>query len=292
MTLATFVCGGPVGGNTSSLVIPITADVPRSDAALGATIVLIFLSWNGPANLLSVTDDATPEDGYSFCLFEDGLNHYATDSTVLPGLIANDLTNGVHNITITLDGVAPWITAAAIAVTGVNLPASGPAPLFTPPLTGFLTSLAQQAEAPVGGGGSVALGIGYTIDAADVISFIGPITATDTDWDWVNGELAFYFLRGTATSDHLGWTWSDAAITDLLQWDVPEGGSGFFAQAAIGLQSVTPGAAGPSVNGIWGDGSTGPLSGNGFALISGPGPGPCSTPPVFGNPCFNRVVPV
>lgn len=296
MAMDWFVCGNPVSGTSDSLVLPITADVPRSDPALGATILLIYFQVSDfeTALITGAVDTAAATDAYSFCLFADGLNHYSSTITEpMAGLIANDLAAGTDSILISLNSApADFLVAAAIALTGVKLLAFGGAPLFADPtLPSFLANFIFDAVAPVVSPTTHSSGIAATIDGGGTITFADPTAATDEGWAWSDGEIAFYTANPPdETTDHLGWTWSDPTIDDFLQWDIDTGAG--RAQTAIGVGTVIPSAAGPSVAGAWGDSS---LEANIGALalgVSGEGPGPCSSPPPTSGPSFNRVIPL
>ncbi len=276
MALSYFVCASLVGGTGGTLTLPITADVPRSDPILGATIILVYAqSVPGGVTIFGISDDAPIDDGYSLCLFTDGLNHYTNSAAPGPfpnlGLVVNPLTNGVHNLTVNTD-VATWVALAAIAVTGVG--GSWPGLPLDPSVSWLYNAIHYASEQPVGGGSSIAQGVSWA-DSAGTLTFSGPSGATDTNWDWIGGELAFYALQDTSATDLGPWTWTDGAMTDFLQWDVNSGLN--FMSTAIGAALVNPGIAAPSLAGAWSDASQNG-TGQGLAIASGAGP-VCGTPP-------------
>lgn len=306
MPLSTpYVCGEAGAGSTDTLVIPVSVDVPRSSQPLGATFVFVYyqLDNDSTSTITGVSDDAPVdmEDGYSLCLFADGLNHYDKDSGPVGGMIVNPLENGVHSITLTFDTPTALIHAVAIAVTGIGAdPGSAwPLPPLDPAATWWPGSLLAKTEAPVGAPTSTSGSVGWSYDSGSNVVIASPTGAAgvDSNWDWFNGEIAIYNVaKNTASADPGGWGWADGSLVDLAQWSVETGlgGPRDWMWGAIAYGSVSPGAAGPSVAGALGDASS--LFGGGgigFALTGGEGPF-CTTPPppLFGNPCFNRVIPV
>lgn len=293
MALAYYECGRANASGSDTLVIPISADVPRSTPASGTLIMVFFVDAESENQALTAAvDDTTAEDAYSLCIFADGLNHYEVSSSPALGLIVNDLVNGVNNITLTFDSAGTFIQAIAIAVTGVNHPTSSPPPL-DPTLSGITGGLGGM-EAPLGGGSSVAIGPVWHYDVGGAVNFDGPLGATDTNWDWiVPGTIAFYWVASnTKTADPGGWTWTDGTIVDLAQFSVDQG-TGFWSAFAIGVQDpVTLGAAAPSVQGTWGDASSKfGTGGNALPMPAGTGP-VCSVlpPPGGGVPIFNNHI--
>lgn len=284
MALDWFICGGPIGGSGTTLTIPIDVDVPRTDPALGATIILIYgQSVPGGSTISAITDDAEPEDAYSLCIFEDGLNHYDITSQfsfVNFGLVVNDLVGGVNSITLTVDPGATWYEFVAIAVTGVGPFTAWPSTPFDPSLSSFFGAVAgYEAEQPVGGGGSFSVGNAWSFDSFGGLSIVSPAGAADMDWDWISGTTAFYTLQTANALDIGPYAWADGGITDFFQWDVNTGVS--FILQAIGIAAVSPGSAAPSMNGAWSGLGFGQGSGQGFALSPGTGP-ICDTPPPGG----------
>lgn len=296
MALSTpYVCGAASAAGASSIVIPISVDVARTDPVLGASFVFIFLQLDNAsvANPVSVSDDAPVDDAYSLCLFTDGLNHYDPNSGPMAGMIVNPLVNGVNNITVTFDAASALIQAVAIAVTGIGAPGGWPGPTFDPSLTWWPTAIfAGPARQPVGVPVSANPGVqwGYATPTNAVV-MTAPTGAVDGNWDWATGEIALYWVdRNTASSDPGGFTWSDGSIVSLADWHPATGlgGGQAYMWENVGYGFVTPTLAGPSLAGALGDASTlFGAGGTGFSLLSGAGP-VCTTPPVFGNPCFNH----
>lgn len=288
-----FVCGEAGAASTDTLVIPITVDVPRTDpdSTGGATIILIFyqLSYLSAANITDISDDVGVQDDFSLCVFEDGLNHYGFLTEPAIGLVVNDLVGATNSITIGLDSVADYIQATAVAITGIGPGASDwPGLPFDPAMTWIAGVISQFAEAPVGAPTSTSQGLGWTQTGSPTVTFGNPTGATDEDWDWQTGDLAFYWIQqNSSTSDQGGWTW-DGAISDFNQWDV-DSGIGRFMSFAIGEAAVVPTLAGPSVAGVFGDGSF-DAAGSALALIGGAGPVCDTPPPTGGNPVFNNHI--
>lgn len=297
MALDYFVCGSAGASSVDSLTIPIDVDVPRTDPTLGATVIWILLQVDSAGgNATAVSDDAPVDDSYSTCLFSDGLNHYSGDTNPLAGLIVNPLVAGINNITVTLGGTVNRVQAVALAITGVG--GTWPtAPFDTADPTGhwIFGAIAQAAEAPFGSPSHESIAVEWTdTGGGDTPVIHDPSGATtDRNWDWVSGEVAFYFQNDNSqSSDPIDWTWSDGSIDDFDQYDVDDG-TGHWMIFALGVQDpVTPGAQGPSVDGAYGSaGSKFLTSGNALALSSGSGPPPCSTPSGAA-PAFNRVIPI
>lgn len=286
-----FVAGGAVGGGSiDTLVIPIDVDVPRTDPTLGATIMLIFIQTvPGGSTVASVTDDAPVDDAYSLCLFEDGLNHYDATTRfgfVQFGLIVNPLIGGTNSITINMAGTTTYVEAVAVAVTGVG--ADWPSLPLDPAADWIATTVAgYETEQPVGGAVASATGVSWEY-LTSVFSIIAPAGAADENWDWIDGVVAFYALEAGNDTDLGPWAWGDGSIDDFFQWDI-NAGIGFLS-FALGVATVTPGAAGPSLEGTFTDPPV-DLTGQGFALKNGPGPN-CSTPPppTSGTPIFNNHI--
>lgn len=291
MAVAFYECG-QAAGSTDTLVIPITADIPRSDPIGGATLILIYyqLSYLSAATITAITDDAPidTDDGYSLCIYADGLNHYGITGQPLVGLLVNPLVNGANSITVSLDSVPDWIQAVAVAVTGAG--ATYPSNPLDPTLAFLPAAISQTAEAPAGAPTSSSGGVGWTQDTFGAITFGNPTAATDGDWDWDTGDVAFYIVQQIGqTSDPVGWTWADAAIDDFVQWDV-DPGIGRYQAFALGTAPVVPTLPGPSIAGAW-TGGPFTVAGQGLAVVAGPGPVCASPPPTFGNPTFNKIVP-
>lgn len=297
MAVSVFVCGA-AGGSSSSLVIPITTPVPRSDPVAGATLILVFIQFSyadgSSVNINSLTDDATPQDDYSSCIFTDGLNNYNIINSPPTGLIVNDLTLS-NSLTLALSGVPIMIQAVAIAVTGVGAVSGwGGSPLS--PTESWLIDTLRLASAPFGGHTSFF----FTMDWGDT----GPGDApqvhepssalTDQNWQWTADGVAIYQNgENTQTSDPLGWTWADPSLTDLFQYGVADG-VGRYLFSAIAVQDpVVALAQGPSVVGAYGSGASRFfVGGSGHLFSSGAGP-VCTPPPppLTGNPTFDDVVP-
>lgn len=292
-----YVCGA-ASGSGDTLVIPISVDVARTDPTDGATFVFVYYQFDADAGptILDVSDDAPVdmEDGYSLCLFEDGLNHYDKDSGPVAGLIVNPLVNGVNSITLTFDSPSTLLQAVAIAVTGIG--ASWPSKPFDPAMTWWPMIFPGQAEAPVGAPTTASSGPQWTYDAGNNVVMISPTGAvTDSNWDWTAGEVALYGVgQGAKSSDPGDWTWADGSLVPLANWHPATGlgGGAAYIWEAIAYGLILPTFPGPSVAGSLADASS--LfagGGNGFPLSGGLGPDPCAPAPTFGNPCFNKIVP-
>lgn len=295
MAISFFEVGRATAAATDTIEIPVGIDVPRSDPVDGATLIYVVIQvpFDYSGAQIGGFDSAITDPFYGTCFFDDGLNHYASPSGQIFGLIVNPLTIGDF-ITIVFNNPADFIAAGAWAVTGVNLPVEGPqdpalAWLFDVVLPGAFQA-AQDLD-----GSNPSFSAGWFWDPT--VHIVKPTGAvTDENWEWRAGDLAFYVITDdTAASDQMGWTWADGSITDFTQWDIDTalGGSHDWWSLAIGTQEPPPSlSAAPSVDGAWGDASSKFFTGgNGFAFLAGPGPF-CPPPPVFGNPCFNQVVPV
>lgn len=291
MAVSAFVCGSASADSVSTLVVPVTANVPRTDPTNGATLILLFGS-SIISDPFDAFDDAGAEDDYSFCLFDDGLNHYGvTGQYPGMGLIANDLVGGTNSITVDFDTTLGFAYVVAVAVTGVALTTSGTAPLFDPTMPGsFCESFFQHTDYPFGTGLDTALGVSWDYTGgAGAVHIDAPSGATDGGWGWVAGDLAFYpIANANGASSFAGWTWSDGSITDFFQFEGVDGG-GFYHAFALGTAPITPGVAGPSLAGAWGGGQVGVGVGEGPGFVGGGGPS-CSTPPPTGYPVFGHQI--
>lgn len=301
MAVAFYEVGRSTIAGSSTIDIPVGVDVPRSDPALGGTLIYLFvqLPFGFVGSVASVTDDAPVEDFYSRCIFPDGLNHY-TGSGQLFGLIVNPLLSGVNTIRATLTGTADYIAAIAIAITGANVDvvnAQGVPPTWLYDLDSHHPLIPAQV---IGGGSSANAFVGaiFTSTGPSSIEILSPPgVVTDSNWEWTEiSDYAFYVASDeSSASDELGWTWTDGSIADFTQWDIDTGlgGSHNFWSMALGVQTaplVT--APGPSLQGVWGNGGSLFFTGvGGFAVAQGPGP-TCSIvpPPGGGVPIFNNHI--
>lgn len=163
------VIGSATGFGVTSLDIPVTVNVPRSDPTLGGSAVLLFvmiLDTNGHGGPGSVGDSAPTDPFYGTCLYTDGLNHYdvlanfagfnSSDNprTGLPfnnngdasgtyaGLILNPLVGGVDTITLTFSATIQAVNAVAVAYTGLNTPGSSVNASIFSWLVGFISTRA------------------------------------------------------------------------------------------------------------------------------------------------------
>lgn len=293
MAVSAYPCGYAAGSSVSSLVVPITADVPRTDPTLGASLIVVIGATEIGGHINAISDDAAATDDYSFCLFDDGLNHYGVNQNPGVGLLANGLANGVNNITFGFDTTLGFAQIALIALTGISLPTSNPAPLFDPTMpTLFCTHFFQHAEFPIGGGSSFGIGVAWSYDSSGIPQWVpgSPAGATDAGWDWITGDVALYYIPGANDTAPLGpWTWTDGSITDLFQAEDTDG-SGNYSDIVIGLKTITPGSAGPSLAGGWAGGQNPNLTaGYGVGFIGGGGPS-CTTPPAGSYPVFGHQI--
>lgn len=295
MAVAYFQAGQASVAASDTLVIPITADVPRSDPVAGGTLIYVFIQVPSTfvGGITAVTDDATPQDAYSLCVFSDGLNHYTNGSQIF-GLIVNDLANGVNNITVQLTGTAGFIAGIALAITGANvdtLNAQSPSPTWLFDLDPAHPMIG--AEKLGGGPISPFPGAIFASPTGPVQMVSPPGVSTDQDWAWVtNSDYAFYVCSDVSSAvDEGGWTWADGSIFDFTQWDIDSGLGSFFSMA-LGVQTApTPLAAGPSFDGAWGNAGSKFFTGiAGFAVTSGPGPACVTPPPGGGVPIFNNHI--
>jgi len=291
MSLLAYVCGYGAASNVSSMTIPFSADVPRTDPTGGATLILVIGGTEIGGHIVSISDDATAEDDYSFCLFDDGLNHYGVGQNPGLGLIANDLANGVNNLNLGFDTTLGFAQLALVALTGVDLSTTGAAPLFDPTMPrSFCDHFVQDTEYPIGGGTSFAAGVAWSYNSGGLPQWVpgAPSGATDAGWDWITGDLAFYIIPAAADSSPLGpWLWADGSLTDFDQFEDVDS-SGFYHDIVIATQTITPGVAGPSLAGAWTGGQNPNLmAGYAYGYISGGGPS-CTTPPPTNSPVFNH----
>lgn len=278
---------GIASGNTDTFAIPVGVPVPRITPTVFSA--MLFFGSAVLAGFSSISDDAAPQDDYSFCLFTDGLNNYnAPGATPNIGGIANDLTTA-NTIVGSIPGNTSWQQVIAVNVTGIGgFGGSGVAPLLPANMGGG--GGLQLAEQPIGGGGSFAPGVTWVLAGSGggfPPNLFSPTGATDENWDWVNGELAFYPIFANDTSPLGAWSWADGSITDWVQITDDTDGSNFFC-TALGMATVTPGAAGPSLAGSWAGGQNKGQGEHGAAYLSGAGPGECNPAPPTGDPAFSH----
>jgi hypothetical protein len=135
-------CLGLVGsavGSGTSLTVPITVTVPRSDPITGASMILISLLYNVTNNPLPVASDDTVTDPfYGTGLFSTGKNQYPTTNapayiasagfraaTQRWALILNPLTAGSNNVVITCSASSSYLAASVVGFTGCRVDNSG-----------------------------------------------------------------------------------------------------------------------------------------------------------------------
>lgn len=287
MPLAATVIGS-ASGSGDTLLIPLLTSVPRTSPSVFSAIIFFGSGVINPG-LASVFDDAPPQDDYSFCLFEDGLNNYqAPGPTPNIGGIANDLTTE-NTITCSVPGgTTGWSQIIAVNVLGIGgFGGTGFSPLLPAGMAVGLEGL-QEAERPVGGGGSSAPGVTWVYGGGFPPNLFDPSGATDTNWDWINGEIAFYPIFAQDPAPLGVWSWADGSITDWFQITDDFDGANYNS-TALGMAAVIPGAAGPTLTGSWTGGQNKGSGEHGAAFLSGDGPGECTAPPVFGGPVFNHM---
>lgn len=279
---------GYASGNTDTFVIPITTNVPRTTPTVlslvclyGSTVIF------GPD---SVSDDALPQDDYSFCLFANGLNNYNRFNYPNSGGIANELLAGTNSITVVMPSVQTWGQIVAINFVGAGpTGGSGVSPLLPADMAGFFPN--AQTDFPAGSGMDASFGVSWDYfpdnpgDSNPRI--LQPLLATDGGWGWINGDLAVYPLCGAVDSGPIGgWTWSDGSITDFFQVVDEFDGSDYHSMA-IGTGPCS--SPGPSLAGVWGTSDHGHGSGEGGGFRAGSGPGVCNpTPPTVSTPSFDN----
>lgn len=297
-TLNYFVCGQAGVTSSDTVVIPIDVDVPRSSPANGTIIALFAVGsyLSGLGSPIAVSDDAAPQDDYSLCIFDDGLNHWdANGRYPCLGLIVNDLQAGVNNITCVFASPADQIEVLAVAITGAAAATTSPPQLFdTTPVDYTDDGLTLgEIEAPLGGGTSHALGTAWGYDPFGAVNFSAPIGASDMNWDWIAGNVAFYFIQSNSLSADPGtWVWSDGSIVDFAQSQIDQG-IGRWTGFALGIgDPVVLAAAGPTMlAGGWVVADQNRASGLSLAFKAGAGP-TCSVipPPGSGVPIFNNHI--
>lgn len=292
-----FVAGQATVSGSDTLVIPITADIPRSDPSGGGTVILVFVhvpsDYTG--NYVGTTDDASEDPFYGTCIFADGLNHYVLGgglSGPVFGLVMNEMANGENNITVQLDTAADFIVGTVFVFTAVRVNAVNSQDESLTWLLSTTDPGAFQASEKLGGG-VLAGSVGWLWPLGGTLHIVSPSGAnTDENWEWLAGVLAFYIVSdNTETSDEIGWTWADGSIVDYYQYDIL-GSDGKYYSFALGLQTPPPTlAAGPSLDGAWGSGANLLFTGGfGYSMVSGPGPS-CTTPPPSGGvPIFNNHI--
>jgi len=270
VALGFIAAGNASVSSSSTITVPLTADIPASTPTGGGTIVIPFVLADNDFSIIPIaaSDDAEATGVYGDCIFDDGLNHYA-DGFPPIGLILNDLTTS-NSVTLDMGAVASYLTCGIYAVTGIDLSAIAGSE-STPP--DWLYAVAWQlAEAPHGAptaNNESVRGIG----TGAIVDPLGGGTLGSPDWDWYGGNAALYFVSDNLSSeDTEGWGWDDGSITDFDQFSSTDGSH--YYSVAVGLQNpMTAGALGPVLSGAWGDSSSQTFTvWRGFAFAAGLGP--------------------
>lgn len=306
-------CGSAVfTPGATTITVPLTKTIPRSDPVGGATILIVEVLANleNVVHSTAVVDDGAEDAFYAEHIFTDGLNHYTqgpgwnsssgalSSSFAWWGLILNPLDSS-NSLTITLDAIPDGIVSVMVhAFTGVNVNTAG----TNWPGAGTDVSwlFSEGPEAPrtpagvaannTGGDGGWDLRWEIPISA---IQFLLPPGVSYSDWEWLTGSLAFYNIFFESVSDARGaWTWTSGDIATVNEFDAQDIGGGAFLYQVYGEQDVST----PLVNqDLSGDFASDPdsegLSGLlGFAAILLPGPGP-TWPTIAGAfPVFNSHI--
>lgn len=130
------VVGTSSSATGSSIVIPITVDVPRSDPSGGATVVIVSLIYSGtvaPTLPPGLHDDAPSDPFYNVGIFSSGKNFYTApvmgggrnNHDLWAGLILNPLVAGRDSIIYSLSGAPSFVRAFAVAYLHCNCDISG-----------------------------------------------------------------------------------------------------------------------------------------------------------------------
>lgn len=327
MAIASFDLGNATVTAADTIVIPLGANVPRSDPTDGATLILVSVLCADNVidpEVTGVTDDGDPDgDFYGACIFSDGLNHYSQFNLIpenlftggyeyVPsvgwfGLILNDLTTA-NSLTIQLNGTVAWAFAFARAYTGVLLDTSG-----VPSGGGFPTSNADwlfdgsfgsEVVGPVGfavdddagaSGGIVSWGYGGSGGSLRYTNPGGVGGCTDGNWTWQLGALAIYAMFVLSNTGSGARTWDDTDIAAVDEFDDINAGLGAFTvlqTIVVAEQAITAPQTGISVAGSWATGLDNHASvtiGAGTILQAGVGP-TCPAAPPTGNPVFNNHI--
>lgn len=308
-------CGsGVLTPGATTITIPLTQTIPRSDPIGGATILVVevFPNLNNTVHSIGVADDGATDPFYDTHIFSDGLNHYTqgpgwnsgggalSTSFAWWGLILNPL-DATNSVTITLDAVPDGIVPVMIhAFTGVNVDTSGTNWPGVSTDSSWMFSGAAVANDP---SGTAADDTGHNVNRelrweipTGSIELLIPI-AVYPDWQWLTGSLAFYNMWFESESSGRGaWTWTSGDIVTLNEFDA-EGplvvdGTTYLYQV-YAEQTVSAPLVGQDISGNF---AADPLSEGldtllGFGAILLPGPGP-TWPGLGGIPAASRVFPV
>lgn len=295
---------------STTITVPLTGTVPRSDPLGGASIIVVevFANLNNTVHVTGITDDGTEDGFYAEHIFSDGLNHYTqgpgwasgtgdlSTSFAWWGLILNPL-DATNSLTITLDAVPDDIVTVMVhAFTGVNVNTAGDAwPGVGTDAAWMFNAGVGQPRTPAGSASDVAEAFGGWDLRWEIITtpiqLLLPSGVNYADWEWLTGGLAFYNVWLESSDGRGGWTWASGDIATLNEFDAESvgGGEGFLYQV-YAEQAITAPLAGQDLSGDFaadpdGDGLVG-LNGFGAILLAGPGP----TWPglLLGVPVFNH----
>lgn len=306
-------CGsGVFTPGSTTITVPLTQTIPRSDPAGGATILIVEVLANleNVVHTVSVADDGVEDPFYAEHIFTDGLNHYTqgpgwntgsgdlSSSFAWWGLILNPL-DATNSLTITLDAIPDDAVIVMVhAFTGVNVDTSG----ANWPGTGtdaawLFTAGPEEPRTPSGVaadnvGANGGIDVRWEINSGTTITFLLPATVGYPDWEWLTGSLAFYNLWIESTSAGRGaWTWTSGDIDTINEFDaVSLPGISSFLYQVYAEQAVSAPLASQDLSGsLAADPDSEGLAGlQGFAAILLAGPGPTWPGLLLGVPVFNH----
>ena len=311
------VIGYAFGDGSSSITIPITVSVPRSDPSLGASVVLVQCfdldTFGNP--FLTASDDAPTDSFYGTHLYTDGTNPWqdgftdiASDPNLFRGLCLNPLTAGIDSITIECSSPRTYSLAIAVAYTGVQVNNQSTPAYQVPDLPagdwfdkGFiLDPVGLVGSNPFSTSNPTAHVYNWFFDNSDgsVVIFGAPgIPTAPGSWTIQEGDISPIFIESglNTTTDSGSFTPADTGWTLLQAFDNLPYAGGFDAPS-ISIEVWEKTLSAPEVNdpvgGTWSTANDyfggGALSGH--PLVAGLGPIWLVVPPTGGFPVFNNHI--
>lgn len=297
------VIGTGSATGAATITVPITANVPRSDPAGGASIVIVLPFMTDGTTVTAVSDDAPTDSFYSTHLYTSGLNppyvrRSGPGSLGWNGLILNPLTGGSDTITLTLGAATTFGSVIVLAYTGVQVNNQSNPTYQVPdqPTLNWFDFL--HIPSPFGLFGGNPFGSSgntrYLQWQYDPVAILNPGSASYPNWSIHEGELVAYFISSSSFSTTApgDYTPNDGALTEVGSLlDVATPPSAFFPAVSLTLweKSVTTPELNDDLDGTFASASTMfGATASGVTLIAGLGPIWLAAPPVTNYPVFEN----
>lgn len=301
------VIGTGFATGAATIDVPVTVNVPRSDPAAGASVVIVLPFMTDGTVVSSVRDDAATDSFYSTHLYTDGLNppyvrRSGPGSLGWNALILNPLTAGTDTITLQLAGSTTFGGVLALGYTGVQVDNQSNPTYQVPdqPTLNWFDFLHIPSPFGLYGGNPFSAGSGntrYLQWGFDPVAILNPSTASYPNWSIQAGELGLYFVFSssfstTAPGDFSpsDGAWAEAGA--LVDQATPPG-SFFPAQTmSVWEKPVSAPELNGDLGGTFASASTdfGAIA-SGVSLIAGLGPIWADVPPPpVAAPYFNDVM--